>query len=125
MTINAFNTRIGILRAGCMLLASAAMTLGAGCGVPVYSESVAVAPAPVGGDAIVYVDAVPPNIDIYPHYYYNGGYVYYVDGRWYRQGQRGWGYYRQEPPELARQQHYAPQPYAAPGERSYVKEVRS
>jgi hypothetical protein len=124
MTMNAFNMRMGTPRRGGLLLASAAMALGAGCAVPVYSEPVAVTPAPVASDAIVYVDAVPSNIEIYPHYYYSGGYVYYLNGRWYRQGPRGWGYYRQDPPDLARQQHYdhAPQQgYVGSRERNYVE----
>jgi hypothetical protein len=120
MIMNALNMRIGIARGGCFLLASAAMTLGFGCAARVYSEPAGVYPAPVEGDAIVYVDTVPPNIGIYPHYYYGGVDAYYVEGRWYRQGPHGWGYYRQEPSELARQRTYVQQA-PAPRERSYVQ----
>ncbi len=92
-------TELGIARCGGVLLPCIAMTLGVGCGAEVYSSGA----YPVGGDAVVSVDVAPFNIESYPHYYYDGGYAYNVDGRWYRQGPRGWGYYRQEPRELARQ----------------------
>ena len=84
------------------------MTLTTGCTARVSSEPPPVAAYSVapGEDAIVYVDSVPSNIEAYPHYEYDGGYAYYVDGRWYRRGPRGWGYYRQEPPQLLRQRPY-------------------
>jgi hypothetical protein len=92
--------RIGIAR-GWILLPCVAMTFATGCAAGVSSGSDATYPATAEDDAVVSVDTAPPNIESYPHYYYDGGYAYYVEGRWYRQGPRGWGYYRQEPPQLA------------------------
>ena len=120
MNMNALSMRIGIARGRRFVLASAAMALEIGCGAAVYSEPVRVYPAPVDRDAVVYVDRAPPNIEMYPHYYYGTGYAYYVDGRWYRQGPGGWGYYRQEPPELARQRPYVQVAPAAPREAPYI-----
>jgi len=56
-------------------------------------------------DVEVIYDPQPPVVDIetYPSVVYEGAPVYYVGGRWYRHGPRGWAYYRQEPPELGRQ----------------------
>ena len=90
------------------LLASALVTCG--CAGGVYAE-----PASVGGQATIsgsvgyeddlaYEGAQPiVDIEAYPFVVYGGANVYYVDGRWYRRGPRGWGYYRQEPQELGRQ----------------------
>jgi hypothetical protein len=103
------------------LLASAVVGLGAGCtagyagtvGGPAYVESspggappvVLVAAGPAEVDADVVYDPQPPVDDIedYPSVVYGGITVYYLGGRWYRHGERGWGYYRNEPPELGRQ----------------------
>ncbi len=94
-------------RCGWILLHGTALAAWSGCAAQVYSE-----PGPAGvqeaqvegdADAIVYVDAVPPDIEEYPHSSYGGGEVYFVEGRWYRRGPRGWGYFRAEPPQLARQ----------------------
>jgi hypothetical protein len=106
----------GIARRGCLLLTGVAAALGTGCGAGGYSR---LEPAPYPGsvdegDVVVYVDVVPPNIEAYPHLYYAGADAYYVDGRWYRHGQRGWGYYRQEPPPLARQRPNVVQAPARP-----------
>jgi hypothetical protein len=86
----------------CLLVACAVATVGAGCGAEVYPQPVAVYSAPVEGEAVIYVDAPPPNIEVYPHAYYGGADVYLVEGRWYQRGPHGWGYYREEPAELAR-----------------------
>jgi hypothetical protein len=48
-------------------------------------------------EPVVYVETVPVNVETYPRVYYRGSYVYWVDGRWYSRGPRGWGYYRAEP----------------------------
>jgi hypothetical protein len=120
--MDAFNMRIAIARSRSFVLASAAMALGTGCGAEVYSEPVRVYPAPVDTNAVVYVDMAPPNIEMYPHYYYGTGYAYYVDGRWYRQGPGGWGYYRQEPPQLARQRPYVQQAPEVARARPYVQQ---
>jgi hypothetical protein len=97
-------------RASSAVLASAVMAFGAGCAAPVYAGPAYVEGAPVvAGPAqdygeVVYVDAPPvADIEAYPTIYYGGVSVYYVSGRWYQRGPRGWGYYRQEPPELGRQ----------------------
>ncbi len=63
-----------------------------GCMGEVYAES------PAGVD---YVEG-PVVVENYPRTYYEGGYVYYGDGRWYRQTPRGWAYYRTEPEPLFR-----------------------
>ena len=114
--VNALN-RIRIARGWRLLLPCVAMTFGTGCAARVYSGSAPAGayPAPVEDDAIVYVDTVPPNIEAYPHYAYDGGDAYYVEGRWYRRGPRGWGYYRQEPPQLARQRPFVVEQARAPG----------
>ncbi|MDP9151790.1 MAG: hypothetical protein M3O36_17850 [Myxococcota bacterium] len=122
--VNALN-RIWMARRS-SALACFAMTVGAGCAARVYSGSApgGVYPSTVEEDGVVYVDTVPPNIEASPRYAYGGGEVYYADGRWYRRGPRGWGYYRQEPPELARQRPSVVQapapapPPAIPRERS-------
>jgi len=65
----------------------------------------------------VYVESgpVPVNIEIYPHTYYEGRTVYYVDNHWrYRDGAR-WAYYREEPAPLYRQRSYVQQ--APPADR--------
>jgi hypothetical protein len=57
-----------------------------------------------GGDIVLYEQDAPViDIDTYPTAVYGGVTVYYVGGMWYRHDDRGWGYYRQEPPDLARQ----------------------
>jgi hypothetical protein len=103
--------RIGIARGGWLLLSCVAVTF-SGCAAQVDSEPGPGAYPGAVGEDVVYVDTVPPDIEAYPHYYYGGGYAYYVEGRWYRRGERGWGYYRQEPPQLA--QHRAQAAREAP-----------
>jgi hypothetical protein len=101
--LDKISVKLGVLRGG-FLLALAAATPGVGCAARVYGgEPVEGSPATSEDDTIVYVDTAPPNIEAYPHYSYGGGDAYFVEGRWYRRGPRGWGYYRQEPPELLRQ----------------------
>jgi hypothetical protein len=117
---------IAMTLGGAILFPCLAMTLATGCAARVYSESepAGVYAGPAEGDnAVVYVDTVPPNIEAYPHYYYGGGYAYYVDGRWYRRGPRGWGYYRQEPPQLEHQRAYFIQQAPAPAIRRERSEV--
>jgi hypothetical protein len=91
------------------LLASALVVLGAGCAGEVYAgpsgaEGPPVVAGSAGSDGVVYVQA-PPAEDMgsYPSVVYGGVNVYYVGGRWYERGPRGWAYYRQEPPALGRQ----------------------
>ncbi len=99
------------------LLATAMATLATGCeagisgsaGAPVVETSqVEVAPVVVASgdvDADVVYEPQPPVVDIetYPYVVYGGVNVYFVGGRWYRHGGDGWGYFRNEPPELGRQ----------------------
>jgi hypothetical protein len=113
--------RIGVAHRSSLLLAFAVAAFGGGCAARVYSSEPAY-PASVD-DSVVYVDTAPINIETYPHYYYGDGYAYYVDGRWYRRGARGWGYYRQEPPELERQRVHVQQAPDAPRERPYVQQA--
>jgi hypothetical protein len=69
-------------------------------GAPVgYAETTAGPGAP--DDVIYEQDAPVVDIDAYPTDTYGGVTVYYVGGTWYRHDERGWGRYRQEPPELA------------------------
>jgi hypothetical protein len=99
-----------LMRIRNIVLASAAVALGAGCTGRVYAgppnvqaQTFVAAPAQDDG-AVVYV-AEPPVVDVesYPMAFYGGFNVYYVDGRWYQRSPRGWAYYRDEPSELGRQ----------------------
>jgi hypothetical protein len=100
------------------LLAAAMAALAAGCeaGITGTAEGPALVEQPQGGapppvtssadlDAELVYDPDGPVDDIegYPFVVYGGANVYFVEGRWYRHGQGGWGYYRNEPPELGRQ----------------------
>jgi hypothetical protein len=62
---------------------------------PIFSVS--------GGGMVVRATAVPPDVWSYPRVYYDGGYVYLVNGLWYEPTPQGWVVYRREPVELARQ----------------------
>ncbi|MDP8999134.1 MAG: hypothetical protein M3O46_03380, partial [Myxococcota bacterium] len=117
------SNRNGIARGGCLVAACLAVIAEAGCAARVYSEPVQAYPGPAA-DPLVYVDTVPVNIEAYPRYSYGSGYAYYVDGRWYQRGPRGWAYYREEPRELQRQRVYAaPAPAPVyPRERPYVQQ---
>jgi len=56
----------------------------------------------VDGYDAAYVDVVPANIESYPHYTYDGGEVYVVDGRYYHRGGDGrWVRFRTRPREAA------------------------
>lgn len=68
----------------------ALMSLASGCHV--YTE-------PVG---TYEVTSAPYGYDAYPHTYYEGRQVYYVNGRWGYPQQRGWRYYQTEPAPLVR-----------------------
>jgi hypothetical protein len=67
----------------------------------------------VGGYATVYAEAVPADIDAYPHVYYGGAYAYLVGDDWYYPTGGGWVVLRGEPPELYqyRARYYAARPY--------------
>jgi hypothetical protein len=117
--------RIRLAHVGGVLLPCVAMTFGSACAARVYSQSepAGVYPPTVQEDDVVYVETVPPNIEAYPHYSYGGGEAYYIDGRWYRRGPRGWGYYRQEPPELERQRAHVVREAPAPAEHRDRPEI--
>lgn len=73
--------------------------------------------------AYVEVGTIPVNIEIYPHTYYEGRTVYFIDNRWhYRDGPR-WAYYREEPPTLYRHRSYVQQ--APPAGRRHVVSPRT
>jgi hypothetical protein len=71
----------------------------------VYAAPPPVAAAPVddNGDVVAVADPPVADIEAYPSVVYGGATVYFVDGRWYRRGPRGWAYFRHEPVELGRQ----------------------
>jgi hypothetical protein len=106
------------------ILASALLVVDVGCtsyAAPAYVEGPAVVAGPAEYDAdLVYTQDLPVvDIESYPSASYGGVDVYYVSGRWYRRGPRGWAYYRQEPNELGRQreehwQHDHDQRWAQP-----------
>lgn len=55
---------------------------------------------PAYAPADVIVTPAPVRVETYPYVFYDGGPVYWVDGRWYRRNGNGWVYYRNEPPFL-------------------------
>jgi hypothetical protein len=61
-----------------------------------------------------YVEAsAPVDIEVAPHYEYEGRTVYYSNDRWYAQDRGRWVYYRDEPQPLYRQRtHVAEAPRA-------------
>jgi hypothetical protein len=120
-----------LLRGGSILVVSAAGLSQAACAGTLYAGP---EPAPAAGPAgayaappadaaVVEVDTVPPDIESYPSFYIDGGYAYYVDGRWYRRGPHGWGYYRHEPPQLVRQREIIARSPPAQRERPRVEQA--
>ncbi|MCC6559094.1 MAG: hypothetical protein IT372_39725, partial [Polyangiaceae bacterium] len=60
----------------------------------------------------VYADVAPADLYLYPRYYYNGAYAYFVDGSWYYPHTGGWVVFRSEPAELYRYRtRYLPPTY--------------
>jgi hypothetical protein len=62
-------------------------------------------------------EPAPADIQAQPYVVYEGAPNYYMNGRWYRYTQRGWGYYRTEPLPLTRRRPYvqsAPPAYRLP-----------
>jgi hypothetical protein len=78
-------------------------------------------PPAVGGYATVYAYDVPPNIYAYPHAYFEGGYAYLANDRWYYPSRGGWVMLRREPPQLYRYRTTYVQP-APPAYRGYERE---
>jgi hypothetical protein len=66
-----------------------------------------------------YVEAstVPANIEIYPHTFYEGRTVYFVNDNWYYRDGPRWAYYRQEPAPLYQHRTYIQ--HAPPASRRY------
>jgi hypothetical protein len=89
-----------------------------GCAARVYPAGVY-----AGGDSYVVYGDAPASIETYPRVEYDGGYAYYVSGRWYRHTPHGWGYYRQAPPELERRRAFVQRAPAREREERHV-EVR-
>jgi hypothetical protein len=123
--------KMGLARGGSILFVCATGFSQGACGGTLYAEA---EPAPAAGPPgvytapaadqdIAYVDSAPPDVESYPSFYIDGGYAYYVDGRWYRRGPRGWGYYRREPPQLERQRAVIQQAPPAQRERARVEQA--
>ena len=66
-----------------------------------------------------YVDASAALVDVEvaPHYEYEGRTVYYVNDRWYARDRGRWVYYRNEPQPLYRQRRYVQSAPRAPERR--------
>ena len=62
----------------------------------------------------VEADYVPPRVEVYPRYVYEGRTVYLIDGRWYYRRGPHWVYYRREPHALYRQRVYVERAPHAP-----------
>jgi hypothetical protein len=71
----------------------------------------------VDGYDATYVDAPPPNIEVYPRYEVADGYVYEVNGRYYHRHGDRWVVYRSAPREVSRQRGYVQQ--APPAHRGW------
>ena len=110
-------------------LAGAMSTLAVGCYAtastggppppPAYQVTAAPVQAPPADD-IAY-EAPPAQIETYPSVMFEGQLHYYVNGRWFLRTQRGWGYRRQEPPQLAQ---HRPRPRQEPRREEEHREWR-
>lgn len=67
--------------------------------------------------AYVEASTVPANIEIYPHTFYEGRTVYFVNDNWYYRDGPRWAYYRQEPAPLYQHRTYIQR--APPAARRY------
>ncbi len=93
--------------------AAALMALASGC----YAEA---------GAEPEYVEAsaAPIDIEVAPHYEYEGRTVYYVNDHWYARDRGRWVYYRSEPQPLYRQRSYVQAAPRAPEPRRERREAR-
>jgi len=106
---------------GAFIMACATGALGCTATVP-RAVTVETYPEPIA----VRAQIVPTDIYAYPRVWYNGSYVYLVDGRWYYPTNQGWRVYRREPQELSRQRtriHQAPERYYRRAEPAYPREL--
>ena len=58
------------------------------------------------GTTSTWAVAPPDNIASYPHAWYEGRWIYLVDGAWYAPTAEGWVILRDEPTELGRYRRY-------------------
>jgi len=66
-------------------------------------------PGPVSaalGASSTWVVQPPHNLSSYPHVWYDGRWIYLVDGAWYAPSTEGWIILRDEPTELGRYRRY-------------------
>jgi hypothetical protein len=56
--------------------------------------------------AVVTAEYVPPRVETYPSYHYEGRIVYLVGDRWYYRDGPRWVYYAEEPTVLVRRRAY-------------------
>jgi hypothetical protein len=56
--------------------------------------------------AVVTAEYVPPRVETYPSYHYEGRVVYLVGDRWYYRDGPHWVYYAEEPPVLVERRVY-------------------
>ena len=78
-----------------------ALAFALGLGVSGCYAHVTTHPAYDAPPPTVVVTPAPFEVEAHPYVFYEGGPVYWVDGRWYRRWGNGWVYYRSEPPYLA------------------------
>jgi hypothetical protein len=71
------------------------LALAAGC--TVYGTPTGSVEATTTTSAEVVDDTPPVNIETYPRYEYNGGYVYNVNGRYYHRNGTRWMRYNERP----------------------------
>jgi hypothetical protein len=57
-------------------------------------------------NAVVTAEYVPPRVETYPSYHYEGRVVYLVGDRWYYRDGPHWVYYVHEPPVLVERRVY-------------------
>jgi hypothetical protein len=108
MTAQPVSAIIAILIAACS---------GVGCYGRATLQPSAYSNYPAYSEAEYGYETVPANIVAQPYVVYEGARTYYVNGRWYRNTPRGWGYYRNEPAPLVRRRPYvqsAPPAYGGP-----------
>ncbi len=85
-----FPTRAPLATRSAAIVASLLLASASAVGCAAHFET-------VDGEDAVYVDAAPTNIEVYPHYAFQDGYVYDVNGRWYHRHGNRWVVYRERP----------------------------